>query len=124
MSGRGYARQLRVGAQMTRLLSELLRTEVKDPRLADVQITEVDVSGDLGVAKVYFSMLHPDADVAPAQEAFARAGGFLRTRLGQALQLRRVPELRFVADSSVRDAMKLTDLIDAQQPHAPSVDGD
>jgi len=85
---------------------------------------EVDVSGDLGVGQIYFSMLHPDADVAPAQEAFARAGGFLRTRLGQALQLRRVPELRFIADSSVRDAMKLTRLIDAQHAPAKSVDGD
>ena len=122
MAGRGYARQLRVGAQMTRLLSELLRTEVKDPRLLDVSINEVEVSGDLAVARVYFSMLRPDDDAAPAQEAFARAGGFLRTRLGQALQLRRVPELRFVADSSVRDAMALTALIDAQQPAADTAD--
>jgi ribosome-binding factor A len=110
---------------MTRLLSELLRTEVKDPRLNDVQINEIEVSGDLGVAKIYFSMLHPDADVRPAEEAFASAGGFLRKRLGQALQLRRVPELRFLADSSVRDAMRLTGLIDAQRAaERPPEDGD
>jgi ribosome-binding factor A len=107
---------------MTRLLSELLRTEIKDPRLEDVSVSEVEVSGDLSVARVYFSMLRPDDDVAPAQEAFARAGGFLRTRLGRALQLRRVPELRFVADSSVREAMELTALIDAQRTSAKTAD--
>lgn len=122
MAGRGYARQLRVGAQMTRLLSELLRTEVKDPRLSDVRINEVDLSGDLGVAKVYFSMLYPDADVRPAQEAFASAGGFLRARLGQALRLRRVPELRFLADHSVRDAMELNAIIDSQRAPAKPAD--
>lgn len=107
---------------MTRLLSELLRTEVKDPRLADVRINEIDLSGDLGVAKVYFSMLQPDADVRPALEGFDKAAGFLRSRLGHALQLRRVPELRFVPDSSVRDAMELTALIDAQRVAAKTVD--
>jgi ribosome-binding factor A len=121
-AGRGFARQLRVGAQMTRLLSELLRTEVKDPRLADVRINEVDLSGDLGVAKVYFSMLLPDSDTGPALEAFEKARGFLRSRLGAALQLRRVPELRFIADSSVKDAMELTSLIDAQRVSADGAD--
>ena len=122
MAGRGNARQLRVGAQMTRILSELLRTEVKDPRLVDVRVNEVEISGDLGVARVYFSVLQPDADMAPALAAFERAGGFLRSQLGPALKLRRVPELRFVADHRVRDAMELTALIDAQR--APLSSGD
>jgi ribosome-binding factor A len=107
---------------MTRLLSELLRTEVKDPRLADVRVNEVELSGDLGVAKVYFSTLQPDADKQPALEAFGKAAGFLRGRLGHALQLRRVPELRFVADTSVRDAMALNSLIDAQRASAKTPD--
>lgn len=107
---------------MMRLLSELLRSEIKDPRLVDVRVNEVDLSGDLGVAKVYFSMLLPDADVQPALEAFDKAAGFLRSRLGNALQLRRVPELRFIADSNVRDAMELTSLIDAQRASAKTAD--
>ena len=107
---------------MTRLLSELLRTEVKDPGLSEVRINEVDLSGDLGVARVYFSLLHPDADVGLAQEALVRAGGFLRSRLGKALQLRRVPELRFIADTSIREGMELTALIDAQRAAAKTAD--
>jgi len=122
MAGRGVARQLRVGAQMTRLLSELLRTEVKDPRLADVRVSEVDLSGDLGVATVYFSMLNPDEDPQPAIVAFEKAAGFIRRRVGGALQLRRVPELRFLHDANIKEAMELTALIDAQRASARSTD--
>lgn len=122
MAGRGVARQLRVGAQMTRILSELLRTEVKDPRLADVRVSEVDLSGDLGVARIYFSMLNPDDDPRPAVAAFEKAAGFIRGRLGGALQLRRVPELRFQHDSNVKEAMELTALIDSQRTSARSAD--
>ena len=122
MAGRGVSRQLRVGAQMTRILSELLRTEVKDPRLADVAVSEVELSGDLGVARVYFAMLDPDADPQPAVAAFEKAAGFIRSRLGSALQLRRVPELRFLHDSNTKEAMELTALIDAQRASARSAD--
>jgi ribosome-binding factor A len=95
-----------------RLLNELLQFEVKDPRLADVRISHVELSGDLGVAKVYFSLLDPDADPAPAEAAFASARGFLRTKVGRALELRRVPELRFVHDTSALRGIELTRLID------------
>ena len=115
---RSFGRQLRVGAQIQRLLTELLRTEVKDPRLVSVQINEVDLSGDLGVAKVYFSMLEPDADPEPAIEAFGRAQGFLRSRVGHALALRRVPELRFYHDTSAKHGFDIGRLIDASNPAA------
>jgi ribosome-binding factor A len=112
---RGFGRELRVGAQIHRLLTELLRSEVKDPCLASVQITEVDLSGDLGVAKVYFSTLVPDDDPEPVLEAFERAHGFLRSRVGQALNLRRVPELRFYHDASVKRGFEISQLIDASK---------
>jgi len=119
---REFGRQRRVGAQIMRLLSELLRTEVKDPELAGVQISEVDLSGDLGVAKVYFSLLSPDDDPGPAIAAFERAGGFLRGRVGQALNLRRVPELRFQFDTSSKRAFDLSKLIAEQSPKYASSD--
>ena len=64
---REFGRHERLGAQIMRTLSELLRFEVKDPRLQDVSLTAVDLSRDLSVAKVYFSLLQPDADPAPAR---------------------------------------------------------
>jgi len=99
---------------LLRLLNELLQFEVKDPRLIDVRVSDVELSADLGVAKVYYSTLQPDADTAPVDAAFASAASFMRTRVARALQLRRVPELRFCADESVKRAMDLTRLIEQQ----------
>lgn len=109
---RSFGRQLRVGAQIHRVLTELLRKEVKDPRLSSVQINEVDLSGDLGVAKVYFSTLEPDADPAPVLDAFKSAHGFLRSRVGHALGLRRSPDLRFYPDTSAKQGLEISQLID------------
>ena len=62
---RERSRHLRVGAELQRVLNTLLQSEVKDPRLDGVRVNEVEVSGDLGVAKVYFGTLDPDQDTGP-----------------------------------------------------------
>src|SRR5690606_15161544 len=110
---RVYTRNLRVASEMQRVLNELLMTAVKDPRLAGVNVSEVEVSGDLGVATVFYSTLgldHKDEDVSAA---FDKARGFLRARVAQALDLRRAPELRFRHDTSAERAIELNRLIDA-----------
>jgi ribosome-binding factor A len=109
---REFARSQRIAAEIQRLLNELLLAEVKDPRLADARITEVEVSGDLGLATVFFSTLGLDDDPAPVKEGFEQARGFFRSRVAKALQLRRVPELRFRHDTSAKRAIELGQLID------------
>ncbi len=109
---RDYPRKLRVAAELQRVLNALLSSEVKDPRLAGVTISAVDLSGDIGVAKVAFSTLRPDEDPVPAATALKKAGGFLRSRAGQLLGMRRVPELHFRQDQSARQGIELTRLID------------
>ena len=109
---REFTRKQRVGAEIQRLLNELLRAEVKDPRLDGVTVNDVELSGDLGVAKVYYNTLDPDDDTAQAEQAFASARGFLRSRVGQALRIRRVPELHFVRDTSAKRGMELSRLLD------------
>ena len=105
---------------MQRLLNELLLSDVKDPRLAGVRVSEVEVSGDLGVATVYFNTLGLDEDPAAIKEGFEQARGFFRSRVGQALQLRRVPELRFRHDTSAKRAAELGQLIDDAGRRTPS----
>ena len=95
-----------------RTLNELLRFDTKDPRLQDVSLTSVELSRDLSVARVYYSTLQPDADPAPVQEGLERAAGFLRGKLGQAIKVRHVPELRFEHDDSAAEGQRITDLID------------
>ena len=113
---REYSRHLRVGAELQRVLNELLQTEVKDPRLVDVRVSEVEVSGDLGVAKVYYGTLRPDDDLAPIEAALGKANGFMRKCIGQQVRLRRVPELRFIHDSSAEHGFHISDLINENRP--------
>ena len=109
---REYSRHQRLGNQMLRTLSELLRFEAKDPRIDNVALTSVDLSRDLSVAKVYFNLLDPDQDPTPAAEALRHAAGFLRGKLGRAIKVRHVPELRFLHDDSAEQAVRISRLID------------
>jgi ribosome-binding factor A len=125
---RDYPRKLRVAAELQRALNSLLAAEVKDPRLDGISVSEVEVSGDLSIARIRFSTLDPDSDPALALEGFGQAGGFLRSRIGQILGLRRTPELRFEHDEGARAGIEIGALIDAavagdRETEAPGDDG-
>ena len=109
---REFSRSQRVGQQVQRALGELLLLEVKDPRVKGVNITAVDVSKDLGVAQAWFSLMDPEQDPAQAEAGLRAAAGFLRAQLSRQMTLRRVPELRFSHDESIRRGSELSQLID------------
>jgi ribosome-binding factor A len=109
---REFARSQRVAAEIQRLLNELLLSDVKDPRLVDARVTEVEVTGDLSLATVFFNTLGLEDDPAPIKEGFEQARGFFRSRVAKALQLRRTPELRFRHDATAKRAIELGKLID------------
>lgn len=109
---REFTRNQRLGNQVLRTLNELLRFETKDPRLDGVSLSAVDLSRDLSVAKVYYSMLDPNADPAPVQRGLENAAGYLRAKLGQAIKVRHVPELRFEHDDSAAEGQRISDLIE------------
>jgi ribosome-binding factor A len=109
---REFSRNQRLGNQVMRSLSELLRFETKDPRLQNVSLTSVDLSRDLSVARVYFSLMDPNDDPVPVAEGLEAASGFLRRKLGSAIKIRHVPELRFAHDDSAAEAVRIGHLID------------
>ena len=109
---REYSRNQRLGNQVLRTLSELLRFETKDPRLSQVSLTSVELSRDLSVARVYFNLVDIDADPEPVKEGLLKASGFLRSQLGRELKIRHVPELRFSHDDSAAESQRISDLID------------
>jgi ribosome-binding factor A len=109
---REFSRHQRLGNQVLRSLNELLRFETKDPRLEGVSLTAVDLSRDLSVARVYFSLLDPNGDPAPVQAGLDKAAGFLRGKLARAIKIRHVPELRFEHDDSAAEGQRISDLID------------
>ncbi|GAB6039588.1 30S ribosome-binding factor RbfA [Endothiovibrio diazotrophicus] len=107
---REFPRSRRVGEQMQRELAELIRDEVKDPRVGMVTIAAVEVSKDLAHAKVWFTVLGAEPTV--TAEGLNRASGFLRRELGRRMVLRSVPQLHFVYDDSVVRGNELASLID------------
>jgi ribosome-binding factor A len=118
------SRHLRVAAELQRVVNDLLQSDVKDPRLEGVRISEVDLSGDLGVAKLFYSTLDPDEDCAPIDRALRKAAGFLRTRVAHEIRLRRTPELKFLHDTTARQASELSRLLADQGPTSPPDAGD
>ena len=107
-----HQRLRRIADQIQRELADLLRHEVKDPRVGMVTITSVDVSVDLAHAKVFFSLLG-DADAqAKAEHGLTSAAGFLRSQLGRRLRAHNTPELHFRFDGSIENGMRLSKLID------------
>jgi ribosome-binding factor A len=119
---REFARHLRVGAELKRVLNELLQNEVRDPRLRDVRVSEVDLSGDLGVARIYYSTLNPDADTTPIDAALGKAAAFMRMRIAAEVKLRRAPELRFSQDLRAQQGQRISNLLNktAAGPDDPS----
>ena len=121
---RDYPRSRRIEDQIQRILSDLVRTEVRDPRLANAIITAVRVSKDLSVAWVYYSVLQVAGDTENLDDAFASAMGFMRGRLAKDLTVRRVPELRFRLDETLSNARDMDQLIEAAMNDDRSVHND
>lgn len=107
-----FPRARRVADQIQRELPELIRLEVKDPRVGMLTITEVEVSRDMEHAKVFFTALAETTDRDACLAGLQRAAGFLRSQLGARMQLRVVPRLQFVYDRSVEHGMALSRLIE------------
>tara|TARA_R110002110_G_scaffold362241_1_gene571986 strand:- start:45059 stop:45460 length:402 start_codon:yes stop_codon:yes gene_type:complete len=108
-----YSRTQRVADFLQRELASLIQQEVRDPRVGMVSITGVNVSRDLGHAKVYFTRLGSDSsdEAKESTEALNRASGFLRSQLSKDSSMRSVPQLRFYFDSSVGQGRHMEDLI-------------
>jgi len=108
---REFPRARRVEEQLKRLLAELIRREVKDPRVGLITITSAEVSRDLTHAKIYFTPFAGVGDPVAALEALRHASGFLRHQVRNLMRLRVAPELDFQVDDSVERAARLTTLI-------------
>ena len=108
---REFPRARRVEEQLKRLLSELVRREVKDPRIGLITITSAEVSRDLTHANVFFTPFAGVGDPKAALEALQHAAGFLRHQVRNEMRLRIAPELDFQLDDSVERGARLSALI-------------
>lgn len=111
MKKRGFQRSDRVAEQVRRDLAELIRTELKDPRVGMISLTEVELTPDYAHAKVYFTTLNAE-HLEAIQSGLKKASGFLRRELGRRIHIHTLPELHFVYDESLERGASLSQLID------------
>lgn len=114
-----YSRTDRVAEMMQRKLAQIIRTEIKDPRLPSlITISSVEVTKDLGHAKVYFTVFNGDAVI--TAKILNGAASYLRTALARTIDTRTVPQLHFIFDESIEYGERLSRLIDkVNPPEAP-----
>ena len=103
----------RINEEVYRTLSDIIRSEVKDPRISPItSITGVEVTNDLKQAKVYVSVLGEDDALDETIEGLKSSSGFIRGRLAKELNLRNTPELKFLPDASISYGLKMSKMID------------
>ena len=108
---RGFQRSDRVAEQVRRDLADLIRTELKDPRVGMISLTAVELTPDYAHAKVFFTTLQAE-HLGEIERGLRRAAGFLRRELGRRIHIHTLPELHFIYDASVERGASLSQLID------------
>lgn len=111
MKKKGFQRSDRVAEQVRRDLADLIRTELKDPRVGMISLTDVELTPDYAHAKVFYATLNSD-HLEEIEIGLKRAAGFLRRQLGKRIHIHTLPELHFVYDSSIENGANLSLLID------------
>lgn len=104
-------RATRVGEQMKKELSDIIGRKMKDPRIGFVTVTDVRVTGDLQIAKVYISVLGGEEQRENTLKGLAKAKGFIRSEIGQRIRLRKTPEIQFEFDESIDYGNRIETLI-------------
>jgi ribosome-binding factor A len=103
----------RIANELHALIAQMIQREIKDPRVGEISITRVEVSGDLGVAKIYFLPLGGQGDPQKALVGLIKASGFIRRKLRSQMRLRSIPELRFTIDHHHDAAVSLIEELNA-----------
>lgn len=101
----------RVAEAVHEAVARVLAAEVSDPRLRAVTVTRCEISHDLSFAKIFYTVLGDEDARDEAARAFERATPFLRSRVGQEVVLRTVPELSFRYDKGTENAMRIDELL-------------
>lgn len=109
----GKNRMIRINDEIKREVSEIIRSELKDPRVGVItSVLKVDTSNDLKYCKIYISVLGDDEKKKEVMEGLKNASGFIRKQIAQRINLRNTPELKFLLDDSLEYSIKISKIID------------
>jgi ribosome-binding factor A len=105
------ARMRRVNEAIREVLGDAIATELKDPRIGFVTVTEVDTSPDLRSARVYVSVLGTEAEREQTLEGLDSSHGFLQGKIAGSMRMKRTPTLTFVYDESAERGDRISRLL-------------
>lgn len=117
MAKTGYNRADRVADQIRMEVAEILMRKIKDPRVRSVTVTDVELTSDLRIARVFVTVMGTDAEEREIFAGLAKASGFVRGELGRRLALRYLPEVVFVKDVSGPRGDRVLQLLDELHEH-------
>lgn len=103
-------RLARIREQLKAEVADIIRRQLRDPRLGFVTITDAEISADLRHARVFFSVLGNEQAVADTTEALTSAAGFIRGEFGHRVTLKFTPEITFHYDATVHRAARIEEL--------------
>jgi len=107
-----YERGKRISEEIKKIVSYLMLTELKDPRIPKlISITQVETTKDLRFAKIYISFIQDDVDVEEALKGLNNAKGFIRKEIGKQIKLHYTPEPIFVLDDSIKNGRHIDNVI-------------
>ena len=106
------ARMDRVAEAIKKEISLIVHDELNDPRIGFVTITKVEMTPDLRLAKIFFSVLGKNEDYKKTKEAFNSALGFIRRLVAQRINLRLAPELAFYEDKSIEYSIRVQEVLE------------
>jgi ribosome-binding factor A len=105
-------RRERLASVIEQIVAELLQREIKDPRVAGLtSVTRVEVTQDLGLARIWVSVAGDEAERQETMRGLERARGFVRSKLGGELSIRHIPEVQFVLDRSIEQGDRVLALL-------------
>lgn len=101
----------RIAEQIKKEISTIIQNDLKDPRIAFVTITGVDLTGDLSQATIHISVYGTDEEIKNTLDALDGANGYLRSEIGKKIRFRHTPELFFKLDKSMEYGYKIEKLL-------------
>jgi len=107
-----YKRSKRVGEQLLKEISAMItKSEIKDPRLESVVLTNFHISDDMGYLKLYFTKMNEDADLDKIKEGLNSASSFIRKKVSQKLSMKKTPKIEFEFDSVLEKGYKIDQIL-------------
>ena len=107
-------RTLKAAEAIRQVVGMAILTEIQDPRVQDVTVVRVEVSGDMQTAKVYVSVMGDDAKQNLCLKGLKSCAGFLQSKIAKRMEMRYVPHIQFILDQGVKNQLLVSKMLDEE----------